>query len=229
MNFDTTTTTVTMVVAAVPTPLIVSRHFQLGPRSLQWCTTMPACDSVKAVKRPTANSGTRALDIAAERDEQDTGCDGEYEDAIRQHETIAAVRELAREEAVGRDDAREPGEVGECRVRREREDHRGRRLEQPIERSGSKDRATHGREDRLVRAERRSQVLGEHRDTEEQRTEDRRHPRQGDRRVPGRGLPECLYPVRDRLDPLSATAPDENARSNRNDDAPASTAPPPVK
>ena len=101
---------------------------------------MPACDSVNDMNRPTANSGMSAADVAAERDEQDAGGQHEHEDPVREHESVATVRELARKEPVGRDDAGEAREVGERGVGRQRQDRRGRRLQEDVEHAVSEHR-----------------------------------------------------------------------------------------
>ena len=50
---------------------------------------------------------------------------------LREHQTVAAVRELARQIAVAGDDRREAREVGVRGVGRQREDRRGRELQEP--------------------------------------------------------------------------------------------------
>src|SRR5579864_2508540 len=60
VNFETSTTTRTRAVAVAPSPLMEALRLQPGSRVRRWWTTVPACDNVNAVNRPTANSGTNA-------------------------------------------------------------------------------------------------------------------------------------------------------------------------
>ena len=50
-------------VANAPAPLMNALARQCGPFTSIQCRTMPVCDSVNAVKAPTANNGTRACDL----------------------------------------------------------------------------------------------------------------------------------------------------------------------
>ena len=57
---------------------------------------MPACDSVNERNTPTAYSGISAL-VLPPNAMMSTLADGrEHEHAVREHEPVAAVRELAR-------------------------------------------------------------------------------------------------------------------------------------
>ena len=63
-------------------------------------------------------------DVALEDDDQHAGDDGEEDDAVGEHQAVAAVGELAGQEAVPGDDRRQPGEVGVGRVGGQDQDQR---------------------------------------------------------------------------------------------------------
>ena len=117
-------------------------------------------------------------DFAAERDEQNAGGEHQHEDPVREHEAVAPVRELPWKEFVARDDARQAREVRERGVGRQRENRRGRDLQEHVERSVPEHLAAHDRQQRLVGAQRGTQMGREHRDAEEQRSEDHGDPGQ---------------------------------------------------
>ena len=200
VNFETTTTIVTDAVACrsdgvdrkparpsrLPQSPVVHDHPGLRQRERHEQTHREERDE--------------RADLTAECDEESAGAKREHQDPVREHEAIAAIGELAGQEPVGGDDAREPGEVSERGVRRQGQDRRGRCLEHPIERSVTHHGPPHDRQDRLVRAQRRSQLCSQDRDAEEQAAEDHRHPRQRDGRIARLRLAERLDPVRDRFD-----------------------------
>ena len=67
---------------------------------------MPDCESVNDVNTPTAYSGISALVMPPKATMQRAGRDREEQDAVREHEPVAAVRELTRQVAVPGDDRR---------------------------------------------------------------------------------------------------------------------------
>ena len=100
VNFEIMTTSSTTKVATAPTALMTTPRCQPGSRTLRWCTTMPACDSVNATNTPTAYSGISACRVAAEGDDQDAANTDEDQDAVGEDEPIAAVGELTGQVAV---------------------------------------------------------------------------------------------------------------------------------
>ena len=66
---------------------------------------------------------------------------GEEQDAVREHEPVAAVRELAGQVPVAGDDRRQPGEVGVGGVGGERQDRGGRELQDTVHRTRCRTRA----------------------------------------------------------------------------------------
>ena len=58
-NLETRTTTSVTPVQTAPAALIAIDFRACAPPSRHQCTTIPACESVKARKAPTANSGIR--------------------------------------------------------------------------------------------------------------------------------------------------------------------------
>ena len=71
---------------------------------------------------PTAYSGISALTSPPKATISDAGRDREHEDAVREHEPVAPVGELAGQEAVAGDDRRQAREVGVGGVRRQDQD-----------------------------------------------------------------------------------------------------------
>ncbi len=70
-----------------------------------------------------------ALDLGAGDDQQHDRGDRQGDDAVAEHEAVAALGQLAGQEAVGRLERRQPREVGEAGVGGEDEDERRRRLQ----------------------------------------------------------------------------------------------------
>ena len=69
-----------------------------------------------------------------------------------------------------------------------------------------------------------TQMGGEHRDPEEQRSEDHRDPVKVMAALRDSGFRNAWMPFEIASTPLKATAPDENARSSKKEDAPVSSA-----
>jgi len=63
----------------------------------------------------------QVVDVGVIDPDQERSGSGEDDDAVREHEPVAEVRELAGDEAVVREQCREPREALERRVRREDE------------------------------------------------------------------------------------------------------------
>ena len=143
---------------------------------------------------------------------------GEDEDAVGEHEPVAAVGELARQVAVAGDDRRQAREVGVGGVGGEDQDRRRWRTAGPRRRGAvAEHRAAH-----LRRSPSRSslgygcEVVREHRDAEEQRAEDHAHPHE--RRRPRSSTPgwrNAGTPLEIASTPVSATAPDEKPCRSR--------------
>ena len=54
VNFEATTTMAIKPVVSVPMALMTAEPCQCFSFNLKWCTTMPACESVKPVNTPKA-------------------------------------------------------------------------------------------------------------------------------------------------------------------------------
>jgi hypothetical protein len=117
------------------------------------------------------------VDLGVRHQEHRDGGNGEEDDPVREHESVAALGELARHEVVLGVEAREPRKVGEARVGREHEDQHRARL-QAVEQDVAEltasvheasDLADHRRRPALVRH--RVRVRGEDRQPEEHRAE----------------------------------------------------------
>ena len=93
---------------------------------------MPACESVKLREHADRVERDQPVDLRVGDDEHDDRRDREEDDAVREHEPVPALGELARHEVVLGVEAREPREVGEARVRGEHEDEHRAGL-QPVE------------------------------------------------------------------------------------------------
>ncbi len=145
----------------------------------------------------------QAVGVRLVDDEQGGRCAREHEHPVREDEPVAEVRELARREAVAREQRREPREALERRVRREHEDQQRRPLDgvvhEAAEGAGREHRARDLRDDRVRRARHRVDVHREVGDAEEHRDRDRPEHREGRRRVLSLRVPERVDAVRDRL------------------------------
>ena len=146
------------------------------PCSRKWWTTMPAWLSVNPVNTPNAYSGISAEMLPLKTMMRMLGHDGEEDDAVREHEPVAAVGELAGQEAVAGDDRRQPREVGVGGVGGEDEDGERGELRHPEQHVlAAVDVLGHERDaGRVLLAAVRLQVRGQHRHAEEARAEDAR-------------------------------------------------------
>ena len=133
----------------------------------------PACESVNDRNTPTAYSGISAFVLPPNTTIRMPATNREHEHAVREHEPVAAVRELARQVAVAGDDRRQAREVGVRGVGGEREDRGRRELEEPEHEVVAEHLLAHLGEHRDLVARVRVQVVREDRHAEEQRPEDR--------------------------------------------------------
>src|SRR6266513_1194356 len=124
--------------------------------------------------------------------------------ALMAIEARPQVREVARHEAVVREDRREPREAGEAGIRREQQDDGRGELHEKVERRGrADDRSREHAVDRLDLVGVRSDAeLGrEEGEAQEDRREDRTHQEKGDDRVPRLRLLEARNAVGEGLAP----------------------------
>ena len=82
---------------------------------------MPACESVKAKKRADGIERDQAVGDAAESDEHAATEQRQHDDAVGIDQSPSAVAEDVREIIVLRDGAAKAREIGESRVRGERQ------------------------------------------------------------------------------------------------------------
>ena len=94
--------------------------------------------------------GDQRAGVTAERDDQPGRDQRQDDDAVRVHEAVAAVGQLARQVAVLRDERRHPREVGERGVGREDQDGEGRDLQHEVHRTVAEHVTANDREQRLV-------------------------------------------------------------------------------
>ena len=120
-----------------------------------------------------------------ERDEHDRRDKSQGDDPEREREPLTAIRELPRHETIVREHRCEPRKAGEPGVRGEREDDRGRELDQVVHRPDTHQRSgDEAVEGLLLGAVRRhADRLREEREAEKDRPEQRAHDHQRDRRV----------------------------------------------
>ena len=137
---------------------------------------MPAWLSVNPVNTPNAYSGMRAEMLPLKTMISTPASDGEEDDAVGEHELVAAVGELAGQVAVAGDDRRQPREVGVGGVGGEDQDGERGELGDPEQHAlAAVDVLGHqGDPGRVVLAAERLEVRGEHRDAEEAGAEDAR-------------------------------------------------------
>ena len=145
----------TTPVATAPSPLTSARRRHPGPRRRCQYRTIPACESVKAVKTPITYRWSSESDVRAEHPDQQRRGAREHDDPVRVDEPVAEVDELAREEAVAREHGAEPGEALVRRVRREHED----RERQALDRVEHERAARPAREDARARSRRSRETL----------------------------------------------------------------------
>ena len=146
-----------------------------------------------------------AVDLGAGHDQHDDRRARQEEDPVREHEAVAALRELTRHEVVFGVEAREAREIGEARVGGQHEDQHRADLqgveEHVAQRSaavdGPTDLADHGRRAALVRHG--VDVRGHGGQAEEHHAEKYAHDHQRDLGVLPRRLAKSGHTVRDRL------------------------------
>ena len=137
---------------------------------------------------------------AAERDQQRGGRGRQHDDAVGEHQPVAAVRQLARQVAVLGDDRRQAREPVVRGVRGEHQDRGGGELEEHEQRRRCRTRPGPSAPSPSVVARVRLQVVRQDRDAEEQRAEEHAHPHERRRGVLRLGPPERGHAVGDRLD-----------------------------
>ncbi|MFT3853954.1 MAG: hypothetical protein QM733_14605 [Ilumatobacteraceae bacterium] len=187
---------------AAPIALIVMPRRHFGSRQAQVVTDHPGLAEREAGEHAERVQRDQLGDVAVEDDDQDPGDDGQEDHAVGEHQPVAAVGELPREETVLGDDRRQPREVGVGRVRRQDQDRERRDLHDPEQHAlAAVDVLGHQRDaGRVVLAAHRVQLGGQHRDADEARAEDRAHPHQRVRGVLRLRLLERRHAVADRLD-----------------------------
>ncbi len=141
------------------------------------------------------------VEIGVERQDQQARERAQDDDAVREHEAVAAVGELPRHEPVASQDRGEPREVLVGRVRGEHQDGRGEELheveEEPAAEHGMRDLP----DDRSFLADRDALDVGRQvRDPDEHRHRDDPHDEERLGRVLGLGATERRHAVGDRLD-----------------------------
>ncbi len=77
---------VAAAVMAAPVPLMAARRVHPGGLVRRQWTTRPACDNVNPMKTPMANRGMSVVGVAAHRDQQRPGGDGEDQHAVAEHQ-----------------------------------------------------------------------------------------------------------------------------------------------
>ena len=146
--------------------------------------------------------GDQCIDESAEGDQEDDCPEAEEDDAVGEHEAVAAIQQLPRQVAVSSDHRTQPREVGVCRVRRKDEDAEGGELGDEEEHVAS---AVHllsqlGENrvlDQTFVILHGLELLGEDAETEEGDAEDDGHQDQRGSCVLRLGLLECRHPVGD--------------------------------
>ena len=112
-NFATSTTSSVTPVATAPAALTRMLATRGLPGARTQCTTMPACDSVKARKAPMAKSGISLSVIPPKTMSNRAGQDGQGVNALRIDEPTAPRRKDAGQEAVLPEQPTESWEIGE--------------------------------------------------------------------------------------------------------------------
>ena len=144
-----------------------------------------------------------AVRVRAVDPEEQAGDRREHDHPVREDEPVAEVRELARREAVAREQRREAWEALERGVRGEDQHEQRQALNRVVHEASGRSGGEHGardlRDDRCRRARPRVQVHREIRDAEEEEDRDRAEDRERGRRVLAVRAAERVHPVCDRL------------------------------
>ncbi len=149
------------------------------------------------------------------------GRERQHEDAVGVDEPVAEVRELARQEAVAREQRGQPREALEGRVGGQRE-HAGRRRLHGVVAEGRAAGREHRTRDLRQHRDRLARpgvhLPGQERHAEEEEDRDHAHPQQRARGVARLRAPEGRHAVRDRLDAgQRAAARGEGAQQHDDD------------
>ena len=107
-----------------PMPLMTRPTCQLGSFLVTWCLAMPDCDSVKLEEHADGVERDELVDLGVGHEQQHDGGDGQRDDAVGEHQPVAALGELAGHEVVAGVEAGQAGEVGEAGVGGQHEDER---------------------------------------------------------------------------------------------------------
>ncbi len=145
--------------------------------------------------------------VPVEHDEQAHAEHRQDEDAVRVREAVPAVRELARHEAVPRQERGHPREIRETRVRREHENQGGDALHQVVERRLPEDQPRQLGVRGLPRGRHHVEDVDQERDAHEQDDQDQAEDGQHLTGVLRLRRPESRDAVGDGLDPGERGAP----------------------
>ena len=143
---------------------------------------------------------------------------GEEDDAVGEHELVAAVGHLPRQVAVAGDDRRQRREPGVRRVRGQHEDAERGELDHPEQHVLAAEHVLRHQRDagRVVLAAVRLEMRRQHRDAEEPGAEDAPMIASVIEALRLSGLRNVCTPLDTASTPDRATAPDENARRSMN-------------
>ena len=159
-------------------------------------------------------------DVGLEDDHGDGGDDGQGDDAVGEHQPVAALGELLGQEPVVGGEAGQPGEVGEAGVGRQHQDEHGGAQGEHVEDVAERRRAVDGLgdlgDDRLAVAGDHVHLGGQPGDAEEHDAEQRAHDHRGSRgRASTRRGLKAGTPLEMASTPVMAAPPEAKAWSTQ--------------
>ena len=213
-------------VVTAPRPLIAIPRAQPCSRRRHQRTTMLGLGEGEGQEHAERVERDQRGDAGAEPDQQEGRQAGEGDDPGREREPLPAERELAWHEVVAGQERAEAREVGEGRVRREREDEMVAAWMRMKKTRRRREAGRSGKDRLFLAGSGRSRSSCHEADAQEQDREDRRRPDQGDPGVPPFRRLEGGDAVGDRLDAGQRRGAELNARRISRISAPGGRWPP---
>ena len=215
VNFVTPMITATTPVASAPVPLSSGAQRPARPAVPEPVAHHARLRQREGDEHPERVERDQRVRVPGEQHEEPDRQERQDDDAVRERQPVAPVRELPGDEAVAREERREPREVGEARVGGQDQDQHRHALDGVVERRLAEDAAGELGDHRLARHRHDAEGVGEGGDAEEQHDEDAAQRQEHAAGVLRLGRPEGRHAVRDRLDPGQGRAPGREGPEQR--------------